>query len=40
VGNDKKNQFPPYAYEIKMLQEQKFNPALKEQVVENAGKLV
>ncbi|MFT8457902.1 MAG: deoxyribonuclease IV [Liquorilactobacillus ghanensis] len=39
VGLDKNHQFPPYAFEIKMLQEQKFDPAMKDQVIAQAGKL-
>lgn len=33
VGEDKKNKFAPYGYEIKMFKEQKFNPQLLEDIL-------
>lgn len=37
VGPDKKHKFAPYGYEIKMLQEGKFEPQLKELISQNQG---
>lgn len=40
VGPDKNDQFAPYAYEIQMLKNQKFDPQMMEKVYQNKGKLV
>lgn len=40
VGPDKKDRYAPYGYEIKMLNDQQFNPKLQDQVYANHGKLV
>lgn len=37
VGEDKKDKKAPYGYEIKMLREQKFNPNLLEDILNQVG---
>ncbi|GAJ25484.1 endonuclease IV [Liquorilactobacillus sucicola DSM 21376 = JCM 15457] len=40
VGPDKKNSFPPYAYEIKMFKEQEFDSEMLTEIVANKGKIL
>ncbi|WP_311406986.1 deoxyribonuclease IV [Liquorilactobacillus uvarum] len=39
VGPDKKNAFPPYAYEISMFKKQTFDPEMLTKIVANKGKV-
>lgn len=39
VGPDKKNQYAPYAFEIKMFEDQLFDPKMQEKVFDQKGKL-
>lgn len=39
VGTDKKNKFPPYGYEIRMLKNKKFDSELLDEILKTKGKL-
>ncbi|WP_281165004.1 deoxyribonuclease IV [Liquorilactobacillus sicerae] len=40
IGLDKQHQYPPYAFEIQMLEQQKFFTGMKKKVIENQGQLL